>query len=382
MLKTIENNKKILFISNVCKKIDNFSLSSMMAAKESGFDFHIAVNHSDMADEDICKYECKHNISIHQIDFVRNPFNPFNIKAYFQLKELMKKECFDIVHCNTPVGGLLGRICSYKLGVKKVIYMAHGFHFYKGAPPISILFKWAEILLAKITDIIITINNEDYNSSLQFKLRENGKVYFVPGVGIEVDHFEKTQSKRNELLDEIEADGDSVLIISVGELNKNKNNKIVIKAIKKLNHQNIHYFVCGVGNQLDKLMSLVKENNLEKKVHFLGYRTDIPELLKSCDIFVLPSFREGLSRSLIEAMSSGLPCIASKIRGNIDLIEEGLGGYLCNPFDEDSFFKALNKLIVNRELRKSMGEYNLMAVKKYDLENVIQNIKKIYGTLV
>ena len=120
--------------------------------------------------------------------------------------------------------------------------------------------------------------------------------------------------KREEVLKTIKADNDSVLLISVGELNKNKNNEVIIKALGKLKNPKIHYILCGTGDERDKLFSLGKRYEIEKNLHFFGYRTDIPELLKSCDIFVMPSYREGLSRSLMEAMAAGLPVIASKVR--------------------------------------------------------------------
>lgn len=372
--------KKVLFISNICKKIDNFTYSSMIAAKELGYEFHVATNWNDIITKEINDYEKINNVFFHRIEFVRNPIHPANYKAYKQLMVLIKNEKFDIVHCNTPVGGLLGRICSNKIGIRKVIYMVHGFHFYKDAPFINkTLFKWAEMWMAHYTDAIITINHEDFQSAKILKLRNNGKTYYVPGVGVETSAFKNATPKKKEILKEIGADTNSVLLISIGELNKNKNNRVIIKALDKLKNHDIHYILCGVGKKEDELLSIAKKSNLEKNVHFLGYRTDVSQLLKSCDVFVIPSYREGLSRSMIEAMAAGLPCIASKIRGNVDLIEDGKGGYLCDIDDVDGFAKAISEVVKDKKGRSKMGEINLQTINKYDVENVNIIIKDIYS---
>lgn len=366
--------KKILFISNISNKITNFSLPSIYAAKNLGYEFHMAANYSNFNDDPE-----KYGVKLHHIDLNRNPFSKQNITAYKQMVVLIEKEKFDVIHCNTPIGGVLGRLCGKKAGVPKVIYTAHGFHFYKGASFINrTVFKWVEMWLARYTDAIITINHEDNLAAKKFKLREGGKVYYIPGVGIDTSLISYAKSKREEISNQIGASEDSILLISIGELNKNKNNKVIIKALDKIKNPKIHYLLCGVGDKNDELHSLAKEYGLEKNIHFLEYRSDIPELLKSCDIFVMPSFREGLSRALMEAMSAGLPCIVSNIRGNVDLIEEGIGGFLRDPDDSEGFAEAINILASDKALREKMKASNLETIKKFDVANVKKEILSIY----
>lgn len=371
---------KLLFISNLGgKKIGNFSVSSIEASKANNIEFHIAANWSQAEKKLLLQEEKKHSIKIHHIDLDRNPFSKQNITAYKQMVELIEKEKFDVIHCNTPIGGVLGRLCGKKAGVPKVIYTAHGFHFYKGASFINrTVFKWTEMWMAKYTDAIITMNEEDYLAAQKFKLRNDGKVYYVPGVGVESSFIKDAKPKRKEILNEIEAEDDSILIISVGDLNKNKNNEVIIKALEMIKNPKIHYLICGVGEKKEELLSLAKEFNIEKNIHFLGYRTDVPQLLKSSNIFVMPSYREGLSRSLMEAMSAGLPCIASKVRGNVDLIQEGVGGFLRDPDDSEGFAEAINRLALDKALREKMKASNLKKIKKFDVENVKKEMKKIY----
>lgn len=366
--------KKILFIGNIFTKITNFTIPSIKASQDMGYEFHLAGNMSGFS-EDFSKY----NITIHHIDLARNPFSIKNIKAYKQMLALIKEEKFDVIHCNTPVGGLLGRLCGKKAKVPKVIYTVHGFHFYKGAPIINnTLYKWAEMWMARYTDTIITINQDDFKIAQQFKLRNNGESRYVPGVGVNTSIIKETNCKRQAVIDEIGVPRDPVLLISIGELNKNKNNIAIVKALAKLQKSNIHYILCGVGDKEIELAEFAKKSNIDKNIHFMGYRNDIPQLLKSCDIFVMPSYREGLSRSIMEAMSAGLPCVVSKIRGNVDLVEEGQGGYLCEPNDVDRFAEVIKALSEDKVLRGEIGEYNLEKVKMFDVEYVLDEIKRIY----
>lgn len=370
--------KKMLFISNITRKITNFTIPSIEACKSMNYEFHLASNCSGFIDD-----ESKYNVMLHHININRNPFSIKNIKAYKELINLIRQEKFDVIHCNTPVGGILGRLCGKNAGVPKIIYTVHGFHFYKGAPILNrTLFKWAEMWLAHYTDILITINKEDYNAALKFNLRKDGKIYYVPGVGVDICRPIPSGDRKKALLQEIKAEENSFLIISVGDLNKNKNNESVIKAIGKLQNPNIHYIICGNGNRRTRLQHLCRKYNVEKNVHFLGYRTDINNLMKCCDIFVLPSFREGLSRSLMEAMSSGLPCIVSRIRGNTDLIKNNKGGYLCDPDDVNGFVKYIDILYSDKSLRDSMGSYNMKAITKFDINRVKGIIKKIYSNVL
>lgn len=366
--------KKILFISNISKKITNFSIPSIIAAQSLGYEFHLAANYSAF-DDDASKY----NVKIHHLDLARNPFSVKNIRAYKQLVNLIQEEEFDVIHCNTPTGGFLGRLCGKKAKVKKIIYTAHGFHFYNGAPLINnTLFKWVERWLAHYTDAIITINKEDFEAAQKFRLRNGGKVYYVPGVGIETSQIASVVSRRDELLKELGLNDPVLLLISIGELNRNKNHKIILEALRMIKNQKIHYLVCGTGSEKERLIEIAEKYGIKNNIHFLGYRSDVHQLLKSCDVFIQSSYREGLSRSIMEAMSAGLPCVVSKIRGNVDLIKEGEGGFFCKPDDSDCFAHSINKLANDTELRKTMGTSNLKAIQKFDVENVKEEIRKVY----
>lgn len=347
----------------------------MLAALDLGYEVYVGMSRDNPE-----QLTCDLNIKFYDEHIYRNVFAvKDNYKAFKNLMALLKTGDFEVIHCNTPIGGVIGRLCGKIAKVPKVIYTAHGFHFHKKASLINkTLFKWIEMFMAHYTDAIITINKEDFEAARKFKLRNCGNIYYVPGVGIDTAAINEAKEKRAELLKEIGADNDSFLIISVGDLNKNKNCKVIIKALKILNNSDIHYILCGTGEKKQDLFSLVKKNNLGANVHFLGYRQDVPRLLKSCDIFAITSYREGLSRSMMEAMAAGLPCVASAIRGNVDLIENGKGGFLCDPDDVYGFAKAISDISASKEIRKNMGEINLQKIKEYDVKNVYAIIKEIY----
>jgi glycosyltransferase involved in cell wall biosynthesis len=302
-----------------------------------------------------------------------------NYIAFKNLMTLLKTGDFEVIHCNTPIGGVVGRLCGKMSKVPKIIYTAHGFHFYKGAPIINCtIYKWAEVLLAHWTDAIITINNEDFQAAQKFKLRNHGKVYYVPGVGIDTDAYKNMEFNKESIKKNLKLKSDDIVCIATGDLIKRKNYESSIKAIAKTNNTNIHFLICGKGPKLEKLRKLSRDLNIENQIHFLGFRTDIKELLNISDIFLFTSYQEGLPRSLMEAMAAGLPCIASKIRGNVDLIEEGKGGYLLDSYDVEGLAKAIHDVANNEKIRDSMGKNNLQVIKKYDIEKVNVMIKDIY----
>ena len=367
--------KKALIVSNIEVKFSNFIVPPAKMLTKLGYEVHACANISNFK-EDKKKYDY---IKLHHIDFERNPLNLKNIKAYKELLKLMKDEKFDLIHCNTPIGGVLGRICAKKQKISNVVYTAHGFHFYKGAPLLNMLiYKNVEKFLARYTDVLVTMNEEDYEAAKKFKLRDNGQVYLIHGVGINTNNFIIENFNREEYRNKLEIDENDVLLISAGDLIKRKNYEIAIKSVAECKNKNVKYIICGIGPEEKKLKDLIKELELEKQVFLLGYRNDIKELMNSADIFLFTTVQEGLPRSMMEGMATGLPCIASKIRGNVDLVKNGEGGFLNNVKEYKEFANSIQTLANDKELRKRMGEINRENVKKFDTSNVEQELFDIY----
>lgn len=366
--------KKILIVSTVSRQFYLFEQGNIEVLKSLGHEIHAAANYSD-ANERLDALD----IIRHHFDIQRSPFSLKNIKAYKQLKMLMKSENFDAVHCHSPMGGVLARLAAKSVGISPVIYTAHGFHFYKGAPLVNWLVYYPiEKFLSRYTNVLITINKEDYNLAQKFKAK---KVLYVPGIGVDTNKFSEVEVNRDHKRKELDIPNDTVVLLSIGEMIKRKNHETALEALAKLDNQNFLYLICGRGELEDYLRNLVGTLGIEDKVRFLGFRNDIPEICVVSDIFVFPSYQEGLPVSVMEAMSAKLPIICSAIRGNTDLIENGKGGYLIHSNDVDGYIARIKELISDAELRKSMGQRNVEVVKKCDKRVVKEKMNQLYEEL-
>ena len=322
------------------------------------------------------------NCAVYQIDTSRSPFNKGNIHAVRQIKRLVEKEKYDIVHCHTPVAAMCTRLACKDLRKKgtKVIYTAHGFHFYKGAPLKNWLVYYpVERFLTRYTDCQITINHEDYVLAQRLYRKNGGRVEYVPGVGFAADKFVCSADVRAAMRAELGITDDETLLLSVGEINQNKNHKTVIEALAGMGRKDIRYVICGVGPSLDSHKQLVHELGLDDQVMFVGYRTDVEKFYQAADFFVIPSFREGLPVAPMEAMAAGLPCLASRIRGNVDLFAESQ--LMFDPHDAGSLCKALTKAADKNIVRQEIDR-NKKTLQRFSTQEVINAMKRIYADVI
>ena len=364
---------KILYVTTISNTVNAFLIPHIKMLIEQGHQVDVAFNIEQEVKPEIIEMGCK----VHQLPLQRSPLTKDNFRGYRMLKDIIVSEEYDLVHTHTPVASAIVRLACRNLSNIKVFYTAHGFHFYKGAPLINWLVYYpVEKALARYTDVLITINKEDYErAKSKFKAKS---VEYVPGVGIDLKKFNTVKINRNLKREKLNYSKDTFIILSVGELNKNKNHEVVIKAIAKLDNPKIRYIICGQGKLEGYLRNLSKELGIEHQVRLLGFRKDIPEICKISDLFAFPSFREGLSVALMEAMANRIPVVCSNIRGNTDLIEDGQGGYLIEPTDINKFAKYVDKLILNKQLCRDLGSFNLKKIEDYSIENVITDIEAIY----
>ena len=314
--------------------------------------------------------------NVYQINCSRSPFSKGNFEAIKELKKIISDNKYDIVHCHTPVAGACTRIACKGFRKKglRVFYTAHGFHFYKGAPLINWLIYYPiEKYCSKFTDILITINHED--ESLAKKRMKAKKVEYVPGVGIDVDKFANAVVDRTQKRQELGIPEDAILILSVGELNKNKNHQIVIRALAELNDKNVHYMIAGEGALSDYLKNLSYELGVESQVHILGYREDTEQLYKIADINAFPSIREGLGLAAIEGMAAGLPLICLDNRGTRNYAENNVNAFIITNLYDCA--DAINKL-KSYSTRKSFGESGMITAKNFDVDIINKKMLEIY----
>lgn len=359
--------KRVLYVTTISDTINSFLIPHIKMLINSGYTVDCACS----INKDINMELAELGVKVYSIPFSRNPLALKNIKAYRELIKIQKNNNYDIIHVHTPVAAFWGRLLKLKFKGLVVMYTAHGFHFYKGAPLINWLFYYtAEKFVSKYTDVLITINNEDY---IFAKKKMNAKrVEYVHGVGIDFNKFSNINIDKNKKREELGIPKDAIVLMSVGELNNNKNHETVIKAIKGLD---VYYLIAGKGQNESKLNNLINKLDIDGRVKLLGYREDIYELLIVSDIFIFPSFREGLPVSLMEAMVSGKPVVVSRIRGNIDLIDEK-GGILFNPYKIDDCRNSIIR-VIDCDIEK-MGRYNREKIKKFGMKNVLKEIYEIY----
>ncbi len=371
-------SKKILHVATVVKThIMSFHLPCLEMCKNMEWETAVAAR-NDYADKSECSIPfCDQYFDI---SFKRSPWSFGNIGAYKKLSQVINDGNYDIIHCHTPVGGVLTRLAARKERKKgtQVFYTAHGFHFYKGAPLLNwLLFYPIERLLSRLTDVLITINREDYERAKTFHAK---KVVYIPGVGINTEKFATPLSAEEKavLRSEIGVPEDAALLCSVGELNKNKNHQLIIRAIAQLDDESIHYCIAGEGEERENLVKLAESLNLSDRVHLLGYRRDINKLYRASDICCFPSMREGLPVALMEAMACALPVICSDIRGNCDLLSDSEGGYLLSPTDHFKWAEKIRDLSENSETARKFGQHNFDIIKDYDSAKILSSMKELY----
>lgn len=373
---------KALIVSNLTRKFQAGHFSMIDPLKNLGYEVHWAANFNEFHG-DAEKPPCK----LHQIDFERNPINPKNIKAYKQLSDLVEKEKFDVLHCQSPIGGVVGRIVGHNKSIKNVIYTAHGLHFFKGAPLINqVVFKGVEKYLAKWTDAIIVMNKEDHDAIQNFELKNSKKNHYkIHGIGVDIKKEILSQSDLISLKYDLGLKDSVPVIISMGDLIKRKDYHTSIMAIDlvvNLYKKNVYYLICGEGPEIEKLRRLVDEKKLKKNVFFLGFRTDVSKLLHISNFFLFTSRQEGLPRSLMEAMNADLGCIVSNIRGNCDLIEDKKSGYLFDSGDYKTAARLINNLIETPNKVEAFAKNNAETLKKFSVENVKEEMLAIYSEVL
>lgn len=356
--------KKILFTAKVDSHIIHFHIPFLKMFKEKGFEVHVASE----GDQVIPYVDVKYNIT-----FGVNPFSKNTINSYKTLKKIIETNKFDIIHTHTAIASVVTRLAAHKVKTEennpRVIYTAHGFHFLKGGSTLNwLLYFPVEKIMGKFTDDLITINSDDYNLALKHKICK--KIHYVNGVGVDVDAFSfPTRTYEDKKV---------YVLTYVAELNKNKNQELLIRSLALIDTSRFDYLlrVIGPGDQ-SYLKKVVSKLKIEDKVAFLGYREDIVELLKESDIAVSTSKREGLPVNLIESMASGLPIVATNCRGNNNLVVNDVNGFLVE-YEIDMLEEAISKLLSSKDLRSKFGSESVRLSKQYGIDSISKVMYDLY----
>ncbi|MDE7310113.1 MAG: glycosyltransferase [Eubacterium sp.] len=381
----MKHEKRVLLLASVASMIDQFNMPNIRLLLGMGLEVHVACNFIEGNTCDKNRLEklkerlTQMRVVWHQWDCPRNL--SFCVRAYVQLVRWYRQYSYAWIHCQSPVGGALARLAARQCGIR-VLYTAHGFHFYRGAPLKNwLLYYPAEKLLAYWTDVLITVNQEDYwfaKRNLKAK-----RIEYIPGVGVDIRKFEKCTERgtgntvRNSCRKKYKIPRDALLLLSVGELSKRKNHQAVIRVLAKLSRKDVYYMICGQGALKAALSHQAKVLGVAKRVRFLGYQEQMAQFYEAADLFVFPSLQEGMPVALMEAMAAGLACVVSDIRGNRELIVAN-GGIRFSLKEQIQLLEALESMLEDERRRLSCGRWNQKKIQKFSQKMAKKKMKQIY----
>lgn len=371
--------KKILITSTDMMMIQ-FLVPHVRNLSEHGFQVEIACSEVGSRMDDVRSALSGTVQAIHTVRLERSPTSPRNLAGFRDMKRLLSENLYDIIWTNEPVMGVVTRLAARQARKNgtKVVYMCHGFHFFKGASKKNwMIFYPVERLMAHFCDTIVTINRED---EVRAKAFHTDRVEYIHGIGVNTERLCKGDEHTNIRM-ELHLSEEDFWVLSVGELNENKNHQVIIRALAQLRDERIHYVICGKGELSERLQTLVKELRLEANVHFLGYRKDVAGIYTQADVFAFPTRREGLGLAALEAMYCGLPVIASNTRGIQDYTVDGKSGFLRDSEDAAGFADAIRILKEDTALRKRCGAYNRETVKAFCLGPVKDEVLALFESI-
>lgn len=363
-------------VATVPSMIGQFNMNNIDILMNLGYEVDVAADFTDRSvwtDEKVYSFqeELKSlGIESFQLDFSRNALDlGRHIKSYKEVLDLIKEREYSFIHTHTPIASAIVRLAAKKKHTK-VIYTAHGFHFFAGAPLKNwLIFYPIEKFLSRWTDILITITREDYNRAKKhFKAK---RVEYIPGVGVDIKKFTPNLEGRKKIRNELGVNDSRIVLLSVGELNDNKNHIAVVDAIKEMD---LTYVIVGQGKNHDMLIKRAQELNVDLRL--MGYRRDVTDFYNAADVYVLPSIREGLNVSLMEAMATGLSVACGKIRGNVDLIEDKR--YLFAPLNVVEINNAISQAL-NDKIKS--GYNNQRKIEEFSDDTVRNLAQKIYSEI-
>lgn len=366
--------KKVLFCATVVSHLRQFHVPYLRWFKEQGWEVHTAA--SGM--EPIPYSDLQIPLSIQ-----RSPFKRDNLKAYQELKELIRQHRYDLIHCHTPMGGALTRLAARqarRTGTK-VIYTAHGFHFFDGAPLLYWLVYYpVEKLLSRYTDCLITMNQEDYERAVARRFRA-GSIVKVHGVGVDFNKFKPVSAEqKSRLREEYGIGQERFVLVYAAELSWRKNQTFLLQAVARLRARipEMVLLLAGQGQLEPEYRKLTDELDLGEHVIFLGHRTDMPALYALADLAVTTSRQEGLPVHVMEAIASGLPVVATDVRGNRDLVKDGVHGFVVKQGDAKALDRRIWELYAHPRLRKELGGNRHRLTELHDVDHVLSEVIAVY----
>lgn len=369
-----EKTLKVLYCASNDIHIKNFHLPYLKFFKESGFEVHL-VSRGGMSFPYV---DVKYDIS-----FEKNILSTKNMRALSAVKDILEQNRYDIISIHTALAGAIVRLAVIFAGKRnaRVIYTSHGYFFWNSAPFSNwIKYLSVEKLCAVVTDSVMAMNQEDLELAKKYKLC-TGVVEKISGMGVDLSRFKPGDGIIMQgLRRSYGIRDDDFVIVYPAEMSRRKNHRDLLQAFAEfLKHvPSGCLFLPGEGLLLEENKALVKELGIVDRVIFPGYIDGMEEIYPMCDIAASSAISEGLPLNIIEAMACGLPIVASRIRGHVDLVEEEINGFLYTPGDRDELGRALRNIYGWKERLKIISTKNVEKVKQFDLEQAESQIYDIY----
>ncbi len=379
----VAKTKKALIVANT-GGFFSFLLNDIDILQKKGYAVQVAGNGLNHDWQDTKQALEQRNLSLIQVDIDgRQPLAKANWKAYRQIKELLKKEHYDLIHCHTPVVGLITRLAAsgYRKSGTKVIYTTHGLAFTRySSRKQRLMYHGIENFCSFLSDAIVTINREDHENVQKMHCKN---VFYIPGVGVDLKKYHDVNIDMLTYRKRLGIDEDKIMVLSVGEISARKNHMVIVDAIGRIpNKENYVYAICGTGTD-EKLLELLRHRAQELQVdlRLLGFRRDIPQIMHCSDIGAIPSVREGLGLAGIESLCAGVPLVGSYVQGISDYIKDGENGFLCHPFDAEGFAQKI-MLLSQKDVRERMKQNCYSSVTMFDKEVSGKKMEEIYGRIL
>lgn len=372
--------KKILFVANTYKHLRSFHIPYIEWLHKAGYRVDVIANNRE---QDI-------PFASHCFDWclTRSPYSPQNIKAYYALKKLIEQEAYDLIHCHTATASAITRMAARRLRAKgecKVVYTAHGFHFFNGSPRHYWWFYYPiEKYLSAFTDGIVLINNEDYELVTNHGF-SNTHTFFLNGIGVNSSKFSRvSEAQKASLRRKNGYTPQQFLLIFVGEYIPRKNHTFIIDALPALSRQipEVKVLFAGRGALMEEMKHYAQTAGVDHYIDFLGVRWDLEEVYPMCDIGISSSKQEGLAIAIAEEMLCGLPVVASNVRGHRELVLPGETGYLFEPNNIHDFVNHVVDLYQHPERKERLGNNAYEHIQDFKIETSLKQMAQIYNQLL
>ncbi|MBF2064062.1 MAG: glycosyltransferase [Calothrix sp. C42_A2020_038] len=376
--------KKLLTVATVPITITGFLLPFAQHFRKRGWQMDA------MSLETSAMPECVENFdNIWDVEFSRSPLDLQNlIVAPRQILQVLEKQEYDIVHVHTAIAAFVTRLALSRLKHKpkpKLVYTVHGFNFYRGNKFIkNLIFLALEKIAAPWTDYMVVINREDEEAAKHHRLISPERLYYMPGIGVDLNYYNSNQISTadiQQVRQELGLEPEDAMILASAEFNPRKRHQDMLRALAELGRSNVHLAFAGTGPLMEDMKTLAANLGIQKQVHFLGFRSDMPILMGASVATIMASEREGLARSVMESLCLEIPVIGADSRGIRDLLADGCG--LIVPVgDIKGFAAAMAWVVDNPEAARETAKRGKERMVNYGVRHIIKLHESLYADVM